>query len=260
MLGKKTVDNIKAVASGSPSLLIQNDNNDLITASIYIDSVDEDYKHTVLGHLRAVRMDSTIDDRPVYKVTGISGAYPGFGSLVYQSMLIELSKLNTGALFISDRERVTGFATSIYDKMLATDEFNAIKIPVDNPVYSLELEEDLMYESMANAGLDADAIMDDDDFDDSVYLGFIQDGVIPYFQLNKAYEWVGNGVSMKYHNILLDNNEKRNLTNDDVRAINEEGCELGLWVEDCYAELQEVRDSGFKSLVKEKHKEPELAL
>ncbi|MFS1426070.1 hypothetical protein LMH73_002475 [Vibrio splendidus] len=247
MLGHKTIDNIKAISSGKPSLFVEKTEH-FISVSTYIDNPNSSDKYDVIAHLCAIRMPNTIENRPVYKVTGTSGAYPGFGSLVYQSLLIELSRENEKPLFISDRESVTGFANGIYDKMIASDEYRTHKIPVDNDNYSIALEEDIMYDRIEESGLDADEIMDSDDFNDSVYLALVSSGDIQHLPLNLAYEWVGNDISNKYHNLLLNNNNQRNLSDKDVGFILNTGGNLGDYVTDNYNELIELRDGGFAHL------------
>ena len=215
MLGNRTIDNIKAIGSSKPSLYVAHYDKD-VNVCLYIDKKSEYSDYEVIGTVSVEKQEETINGRPVYKVVETSGAYPGFGSLTYQSLLIELASRGDNGLFISDRESITNDAVKIYDKLIASNDFEAIQIPSDDELF--------LYEINCDKELPEDHV------------------------LNHAYAWTGNELAMKYHQLLVNNHESRKLPESTLETLLEECEYVGEWVENNIDELIELRDNNFADL------------
>lgn len=226
MLDPKSIENLKAISSVNPSLLVNHYSDDLrLCVTLYIDKKNQYSNFETIGQVSVERSDEKINGKSVYFVTDTTGAYPGFGSLLYQSLMIELSKIEGGALLISDRENVTQSALGLYKKMESSKDFDFIVIDKSSSNYS----DEFMYEDSDKSAI-----------------------------LNKAYFWKGAELDLKYHDILISNHRKKNLTLDQMESIVEDGDLLGEWVEINLDELIELRDRGFDDLKSFKITEPEM--
>ncbi|MFS1426069.1 hypothetical protein LMH73_002470, partial [Vibrio splendidus] len=190
--------------------------DNFIHVALYIDKKSEYSDYEVIGTISVEKQDKLINGCPVYMVIDTSGAYPGFGSLTYHLLMIELSGRNENALFISDRENVTKDAEQIYNKLIASDEFDSVAINNEHDLFTSEIN--LNYELG----------------DDHV--------------LNHAYACRGNELSSKYHKILTDNHVSRNLSEQVKESIFEEAEYVGEWVENNFDELIELRNNNFANL------------
>ncbi len=226
MLGSKSIENLQSISSLNPSLLVNHYSNNLrLCATLYIEKKSGYSDFEVIGQVSVERSEDKIDGKTVYFVTDTTGAYPGFGSLLYQSLMIELSDIDNGSLLISDRENVTESAVGLYRKMAASKDYDSLEVD----------------ESTSNF---TDAFLYTKDDKNEV--------------LNKAYFWKGNDLDRKYHEILTKNHTKRDLSLEKMDFIVEDGFLLGEWVENNYDELIELRDRGFADLKTFEVSEPSM--
>jgi hypothetical protein len=234
MISQYTLKNLKKIMNISPSLKVSVD-GDYVSAIIYVDSGDD---LEVIGSI-VVKKIGNIDSRPVYSVTGTSGAYPGFGSLVYQSVLMELKNIDARSLFVSDRENVTGGAEGIYKKMKESECIGFVKIPVDSVCYSHSLEVDILDTLLEKAGLNEDLEYDD-------YLAL--DG--ERYLLNNAY-FINENQQMKIlHNRLKRNHVARRLPQNKIDLIDEGKDYIGEWVSEHQDALIDEMLNGYPNLSK----------
>jgi hypothetical protein len=234
MLDKYTLKNIKKVGHLNPSLKISNDNN-VVSATLYIDTEDNDLEAIAVV---SARRYSQIEGRPVYTITGTSGAYPGFGSLAYQSLLLALKDIDEMALLVSDRENITSYAEKLYEKMLDSAHIGHIKVPVDSACYAAELEHDIFDLILEKAGLP--------DMSYEEYLALDTDRYV----LNNAYFINENSGMRALHDCLITNHEKRKLSPEQSDLVDEMRDFLGEWVDENYIELKNEMKNGYPSLSK----------
>lgn len=213
MLGKYTLDNFKKIKAVNPSLSV-NTNTDEVAISIYVGKGDE---REVIAAMTVNKIGLSSKGEPLYAPSKMSGAYPGFGSLLYQSMLIELGKIDVRAGLISDRENVSDDAKGIYAKMLKSEFVAKRAIPVDSPVFIQDRDDNQLDEDL-----------------DCVYSIAVRD-VTPEM--------------LFVHNKMLASHEKRQLGQSELELINEAVKYLGEWVYFNKEALQQEMKNGFPELI-----------
>ncbi len=261
MLGKHTVSNIKMIAKGKPSLYVKL-GKEHITISLYMNcsdktesiTINENQRVSVIGSITALNTNESIGGKNAYRILGTVGAYPGFGSLMYEALLYELNTMSESAVLISDRESVRGEAENIYHKMNEYDGIDTFKIPVNHSLYSHDLQIDVFDIILENSNLDED--MDYDEFIERV-----ESGEISPYVLNMAYAYNGSSIdTQKYLNILKLNHQSRNLSTKVLNEIESESAYLGDYVDCNRNELIDLRDRNFEDYIYDINTSNEKAL
>jgi len=250
MLDKHSKSNIATIMETSPSLYVCKEINKDVIRSIslslyinlngqyYVENEDDYYPSSIetIAHLLVTRQEEKINNHPVYKISGTAGAITGFGSAIYESMMIELSKIENGALLISDRESITGSAESLYHKMKKNAGFGCIPISHNNSNFSFLLEHDIFPEILSEAGIDEETSYDE-------YLIKIQSGEVENYVLNNAY-FRHHSVEYEHiHELMINNHVKRQLSSSALEEIIQDGEYIGEYLE----EIQHVCKKDIKN-------------
>ncbi len=262
MFGKNTLKNVKSLNKANLSMkVVHTDEGDVsaVNVILYADKKNEhsDLDIQIVGSVIAYTEgnDSKLNDKAVYGITGISGAYKGFGSLLYQSLLIELRSIDENALFISDRSSITGGAEGLYKKMIESNLFEKERISPDCPHYSDELDEDVWDLYLPEEMLDKVESYE-------AFLALIESETIPNTPVNTAYKIIPTEQMLLLHKTLKKNDVVRSLTSEQSEQLIEEASNFGEWVEyDWDAVTEEMMNgySGFGIEKNEKKLELELS-
>ncbi|KJG37640.1 hypothetical protein UA32_11775 [Photobacterium angustum] len=207
MLGTMVESNLKAIEKLNPSLAVIHENQKLMII-LYVKQSDTEFE--VIGTLNAQKTSAHI-----YKVTDTAGAYIGFGSLTYQSFLIELADLHKSNFLISDREFVTPYAERIYEKMCS-----------DKNIQTKDIER--------NSNLYASGYPDTVEIEAPIK-----------HPINKMFQIIPTQKAIKIHKRLKDNH---NRAKADVNDLKEQASVLGEWVSENYDFLTDVMLGGYKKL------------
>ncbi len=153
--------------------------------------------------------------RSVYTADATTGAYIGFGSLLYQTMLIELKKHDASALLMSDRNHLSDDAKSIYQKMMECDDMIKIKVPVGSP----------LFERNGRSSFKEDSYLD------------------------CAYAIRATPEMLFVHNKMLSNHQERKIDIDIQNNIDEMIECLGEWVDLNKSHLEQEMLNGYPELI-----------
>ena len=256
MFGKHTKQNLLNVRNAKPSLLIGKSSiNGVLqglSVTLYIDNKDEYSDFEVLGYMQISKLESCDSDQNIFSTTGTVGAYTGFGSLIYQSVLIELKRADSNAILISDRECITEDAENIYKKMLCSNCIAKVPLTPASQAYSASIELDIFDLILKEANLDPDT----EYFD---YCQLVLDGKINPYCLNYGFSWAGSDSAEELHDELTNNCLVRSLQIKQVDSLIEESLCLGEWASDKRKYLKKIMLDGF-AIFRDSGKEHSCAL
>lgn len=106
MFGKYNLNNLTMIQNAKPSMLLRNLNNK-INIAIYIQLED---KYQCIASISLEK-----ENNNNYKNSGFSGAYYGFGELLYTMAFVELDKQNK--TLIPDDRGLSEYAVKFYQKL-----------------------------------------------------------------------------------------------------------------------------------------------
>ncbi len=257
MFGKHTLKNVKSLRDANLSMkVIREDKKDYcsIHVILYADKENEYSNIEIIGSLKVkskLRVPK-LNDKRAYCVIETAGAYIGFGSLLYQSALIEIKSVDASALFISDRECLTDDAKGMYRKMVNSDLFEKERITPGSHHFSDQLDKDEWYEGLSE-DIDAGSYQE--------YAALVSNASIPNSAVNTAYRILPTEQMLLLHKKLKKNDVARSLTDKQYEGIIEEADIIGEWVQNSMEELkeEELKAEMFSGYPSFGIKAPELA-
>ena len=225
MLSNYTLSNFNKIKHLHPSLLFsvfKHDDVIDINAVIYlnVDSTTTEYgeQYSVLGSMSVMMIDehSLMKDQvknQFFVVNGTSSAYPGFGKLLYQMMMIKIDEISGGCGYlVSDRESIRYDAEMIYQKMNKNPSFQNVAIPSDNPTYSQIIESDVWFDIHHQE-------LGDIEYDE--FLELVKSDKVEPTYLNKGYKTNPNKEINKIYSEMIDNNESESPSVEQQAEIKE---------------------------------------
>lgn len=121
MLGKNNLKNIRILKSASPSMLIEEYTTGF-SLILYVKNKEKDYTcigtahfdHEVTDGERRIAPEK-LDGEKAFSISGYSGAYPGFGELLYMLSMMEIQQ--RGGRLLPDQRGVSEDAIKLYKKL-----------------------------------------------------------------------------------------------------------------------------------------------
>lgn len=144
MLGKYNLHNLKMIESASPSMYSYRNDN---TIHIVI------YAYSLQGIQCIASLYLEQQNNGYYRNTGFSGAYYGFGELLYTMAFVELEKINKS--LIPDDRGLSELASKFYTKLdnsnnISVTQFDHLKIYNKN----ISEEDIFIYNQLTNSHVD----------------------------------------------------------------------------------------------------------
>lgn len=144
MLGKYNLQNLKMLEYSSPSMYSYS-NDELIHIVIYA------YSLQGIQCIASISLEK--QNNGFYKNSGFSGAYYGFGELLYTMAFVELEKINK--YLIPDDRGLSKLASKFYTKLdnssnISVTQFNHLKIYNKN----ISEEDIFIYNQLTNSHVD----------------------------------------------------------------------------------------------------------
>lgn len=225
MLSNYTLSNFNKIKHLHPSLLFsvfKNDDDVNLDLVMYlnVDSTTTEYgdQYAVLGSMSVMMIDehSLMKDQvknQFFVVNGTSSAYPGFGKLLYQMMMIKIDEISGGCGYlVCDRESIRYDAEMIYQKMNKDPNFQNVAIPLNNPTYSKTIESDVWFDIYHQ---------ELGDIEYNEFLDLVKSGKVEPTYLNKGYKTESSKEIRKIYDEMISNNENENPSVAQQVEINE---------------------------------------